>query len=235
MKHRITTDSMVHEFRLLRNRIEAEVEAPAVVFVTSATDGDGVSLTAYGLAESLSKTKQRTVLVTTAAVTPVTTLPLPDTPRRRRASDRLEGVNHPANDGRLAVVSISPERVATISRSSVAGLVQELRVDHDYVIIDAGNLPKNSFGLLLMASADATLVAFRSGRTQQPADREMLDMLERAEAKVLGVVMTDEATIEHFEHRDEPVAAPEPVTERKPAAMIAARFEDVRSRLGKAI
>ncbi len=150
MKHRITTDSMVHEFRLLRNRIEAEVEAPAVVFVTSATDGDGASLTAYGLAESLSKTQAAHGSRNDGrgdAGDDVTAAPTPRA--RRRASDRLEGVNHPANDGRLSVVSISPERVATISRSSVAGLVQELRVDHDYVIIDAGNLPKNSFGLLL--------------------------------------------------------------------------------------
>ena len=56
MKHRIATDSMAREFRLLRNRIEAEIHAPAVLLVTSATERDGAGLTAYGLAESLSKT-----------------------------------------------------------------------------------------------------------------------------------------------------------------------------------
>jgi Mrp family chromosome partitioning ATPase len=68
MKHRIVPDSLSREFRLLRNRIESEIQGPAVLLVTSASDGDGASLTAYGIAESLSRTHQRTALVTTAAV-----------------------------------------------------------------------------------------------------------------------------------------------------------------------
>jgi Mrp family chromosome partitioning ATPase len=235
MKQRITTDGMVHEFRLLRNRIEAEVVAPAIVFVTSATDGDGAGVTAYGLAESLSKTKQRTALVTTSGKTPLSTVMSPDAPRRRRASDRLDAVHHAAGEARLSVVSISPERVATISRNGVASLLGELRAQHDYVVVDAGNLPENSFGLLRLASADATLIAFRTGRTQQAADRVMLDVLERAESKVLGVVMTDKTTIDHFTHNQEAVAAePEPA-EQKPATAVPDRLDLVRDRLGKAI
>jgi len=95
MKHRISTDSLAREFRLLRNRIEAEVHAPAVLLVTSATDRDGAGLTAYGLAESLSKTHQRTALLTTSA-TPAQTewsAGLPAPRQRRRSSDRLDAGN----------------------------------------------------------------------------------------------------------------------------------------------
>jgi Mrp family chromosome partitioning ATPase len=203
MKGRIVTDSLSHEFRLLRNRVEAEVHAPAVILVTSATDRDGAGLTAYGLAESLSKTHQRTALVTTsmpAPDEPQTLAPGPQAPRRR-ASDRLEGGSSVA-PGQLSIVAISHERLTTISRSSVASLVAGLRAENDYVVIDGGDLPKNSFALLLVASADATLVTFLSGRQQTPADRVMLDTLERAEAKMLGVVVTDQEAIDHFAQRD---------------------------------
>jgi Mrp family chromosome partitioning ATPase len=247
MKGRITLDSMVHEFRLLRNRIESEIHAPALVFVTSATDDDGAGLTAYGLAESLSKTNQRIVLVTTDPT--ITSGPSADDPTappvfRRRASDRLESGSRPSRahgDGRFEVISVSPERLTTISRSNVAEMFQDLRSRHDYVVIDAGNLPKNSFALLLVGLADVALVAFRSGRAQQPADRTMLDTLERAETKILGAVMTDTAAIEHFARRNEPepvaqrapAPAVAPAPQREPAAFVTKRLGFAFNRIGK--
>jgi Mrp family chromosome partitioning ATPase len=178
MKARIESSS--HEFRLLRNRIEADVHAPAVLLVTSATERDGAAVTAFGLAESLSKTHQRTALVTAAnpaAQSPQVFVPaIPS--QRRRASDRLEASPGKA-PGTLSVVSVSHERLATISRSSVAALVEDLRAEHDYVVVDGGDLPNNSFALLLAASADAVLVTFLAGRQQTPRDRVMLDTRER--------------------------------------------------------
>jgi Mrp family chromosome partitioning ATPase len=204
VKGRIHTDSMTREFRLLRNRIEAEIHAPAVVLVTSATDRDGANVTAYGLADSLSKTHQRTALVTTTAPTSEAAQVLAPAPPmlRRRASDRLE--SGAKASGGLSVVSISHERLATISRSNVASLIQELRSEHDYVVIDGGGLPNNSFALLLAASVDAVLVTFLAGRQETPQDRIMLDTLERTEAKMLGIVLTDNDSIDHFNERDVP-------------------------------
>jgi Mrp family chromosome partitioning ATPase len=211
MKERIATDSMTHEFQLLRNRIEAEIHGPALVLVTSATERDGASLTAYGLADSLSQAGHRVVLVTTGDST------------FAGRSDR---------DGRFSIVAISPQQLATISHSGVSELVRELRQGDHYVVVDAGDLPANSFGLLLTASADATLIAFRTGRTQKPADRVMLDTLERAEAKVLGIVMTDAAAIERFTGSGEPELQ-EPQSESAALAMVAKRFEAARSRLAR--
>jgi Mrp family chromosome partitioning ATPase len=241
MKHRIATDSLAREFRLLRNRIEAEVHAPAVILVTSATDRDGAGLTAYGLAESLSKTHQRTALLTTSA-TPVPTewsssgVAAPR--QRRRSSDRLDAGNINMEGG-FSIVSVSHERLATISRASIAELVSDLRAEHDYVVIDGGSLPENTFGLLLLPSATATLIAFLAGRQQLPADRTMLDTLEKAETKVLGVVMNDQATIDNFV---EQIPKREPGIEREvveaPAKLptpstLARRLEVALPRIGK--
>jgi Mrp family chromosome partitioning ATPase len=202
VRGRIQTDSMVREFRLLRNRIEAEVHAPAVILVTSATARDGSVATAFGLADSLSKTHQRTALITIAA--PPTAmqqlLPAVQPAQQRRASDKIGDAAK--SSGGLTLITISQERLATISRSNVASLISELRAKHDFVVIDGGDLPNNSFALLLVALADATLITFLSGRQQTPQDRIMLDTLERSETKMLGIVMTDQESIDHFEEQD---------------------------------
>jgi Mrp family chromosome partitioning ATPase len=204
VKRRPTTEGMAREFRFLRTRIESEIESPALIFVTSATERDCAGYTAFGLAESLSRSYQRTALMTTDSTLCASSGVPEATPLRRRASDSLEAIRYPQRgDGTFSLVSISPERLTTMSRSSVAALIKRLRAENDYVVIDAGNLPASSFALLLLPAADAVLVTFRSGRSQQPADRAMLDSLERSEAKMLGVVMTDAGALEEYTHRDQ--------------------------------
>jgi Mrp family chromosome partitioning ATPase len=234
MRARMTTDLLAHEFRLLRNRIEAEMQAPALLFVTSATAGDGAGFAAHGIAESLSRTHQRTVLITSdpslAASAPGMAT---RTPQRRRASDKFESSDNRFDSGDFAVVCLSPERVATISRSRVGEMVQELRSNNDYVVIDAGNLAKNGLGLLLVGSADVAIVAFRSGRAQQEADRLMLSYLERAEARVLGVVMTDQEALEQFAEREKTVRVAERSTEQPRPAAVLKQLELAIARLVK--
>ena len=204
MKYRSTPEGMAREFRFLRTRIEAEVESPSLILVTSATERDGAGCTAFGLAESLSRSHQRTALITTDSTLCASSGAPEPTPVRRRASDTLEAIRYPQRgDGTFSLVCISSERLTTMSRISVAALIKRLRAENDYVIVDAGGLPTNSFALLLLPAADAVLVTFRAGRTQQPVDRAMLDSLERSEAKMLGVVMTDVNALEEYVHRDQ--------------------------------
>jgi Mrp family chromosome partitioning ATPase len=202
-RHNLHVDSLVHEFRLLRNRIEAEVQPPALIFITSGSDSDGAGFAAHGIAESLSRTHQRTVLVTSDPALARPAQSGPAEPLRRRASDRVDAPEGPRVGGVFSVVCLSTERVATISRTRVAEMVQELRSSNDYVVVDAGNLAKNGLGLLLVGSADAVILAFRSGRAQQEGDQFLLDTLERAESKTIGVIMTDQDAIDHFLRRDE--------------------------------
>jgi Mrp family chromosome partitioning ATPase len=236
MKRHVATDSLAREFRLLRNRIEAEIHSPAALLVTSATDRDGAALTAYGLAESLSRTHQRTALLTTSTSTVQPDWPVGVPAQRRRATDRLDASGDLKVEGGFSIISVSPERLATISRSSIAELVLELRAKHDYVVIDGGGLPENTFGLLLLPSADAVLVAFLAGRQQTSADRAMLDTLEKAERKILGVVMNDQATINRFNDqvpKREPGLEREAVVTEKPTTSLSQRFDVALGRTGK--
>ena len=99
------------------------------------------------------------------------------------------------------------------------------------MVIDGGDLPNNSFGLLLVASADATLVTFLAGRKEIPADRIMLETLERSETKVLGVVLNDQAAIDHFAPEHETETKTEPVAIERPSAL--RRLEMAVQRIGK--
>jgi Mrp family chromosome partitioning ATPase len=210
---------MTREFRFLRTRIESEVESPALIFVTSATARDGAGYTAFGLAESLSRSHQRTALITTDSTLCASSGTPETTPLRRRASDALDASRYPQRgDGTFSLVCISPERLTTMSRNSVAALIKRLHAENDYVVIDAGDLPANSFALLLLPASDAVLVTFRSGRSQQPADRSMLDSLERSEAKMLGVVMTDATALEEYTRRDQ-VQTVDDLTPRRASAV----------------
>lgn len=206
MKQRIVTDTQAREFRLLRNRVEAAIKGPAVLLVTSATETDGASLTAYGLAESLCRTHQRTALVTTAAVGhgPV---PVGNAQPSPRAMSRRNGeaaaAPAPETDGRLSLVAISHERVTTMSRSDVAEMLAQFQSQYDYIVIDGGDLPNNGFGLLFVGSADGVLISFLTGRKQVAGDRVMLDALDRAEAKVLGLVMNHQTAIDSFSQQEE--------------------------------
>lgn len=194
MKNRYSSDSVARDFRVLRTRIEAEVSPPAILLVTSATERDGTALTAFGLAESLSGS-QRAVVVT---------------------SD----VSHPSKkgDGPFAVMSLAPERLAMMSRARVASLLEGLGKEYDYTVVDAGDLTKNGFGLLVLASADGALVAFRAGRSEVPADRTMIDMLDRSNVRLLGAVMTEETAIGQFAQRDEAARRNEWVQRRQSGA-----------------
>jgi hypothetical protein len=116
-------------------------------------------------------------------------------------------------------------------------MVEELRSSNDYVVVDGGNLPNNGLGLLVVGTADVAVIAFRAGRSEQPADRIMLEALERAESKIVGVVMTDRESIDHFnETNASTLETPEhtlevPRAEKNPAIILRRRLELMVSRL----
>ncbi|MBD5654527.1 MAG: hypothetical protein IAI50_05025 [Candidatus Eremiobacteraeota bacterium] len=201
--NRAQTDALALEFRLLRNKIEAKLEAPAVILVTSATVDDGTALTALSIAESFSASNQRTVLVTSdQSAHLIATAAYPGgAEMRRRKMDKFGAANRSSADEQLSVVRVSPENMATISRSSVAALLQRLRDEYAYIIVDGPNLPQNPLALLLASAASGILVAFASGRLPLPADAAMLEILDGSSATMLGVVMSDRATIDHFAQR----------------------------------
>jgi Mrp family chromosome partitioning ATPase len=201
--NRALTDSLALEYRLLRNKIESKLETPAVILVTSATDDDGTSLTAQAIAESFSSSNQRTVLVTSdrSAHLSATSAYPGGADIRRFKMDKFGAAHRSSAEEQLSVVWVSPDDIATISHSSVAALLQRLRDEYAFVVVDGPSLPQNPLALLLAPVANGILVAFRSGRQRCPADTSLLESLAESSATMLGVVMSDRATIDLFAER----------------------------------
>lgn len=190
----IATDPAVEaQAQLLSVRVEAELGKPAVVMVTSARSGDGKSLTAYALAESFANCDHRVALLT-------------------RSSDEYQ---------QLPIVKIPSEETSNVSRDRLASIVEQLRADYDFTIVDAETFANRStIGLARLV--DGILLAVRIGRAPTTEDETIVTMIEQFGGRILGVVATEAGTIADFERarREKPSSArPRPRTnaEQKPA------------------
>jgi len=185
--------------KLLRARIEAELGAPAVVMVTSACVGDGKSLTAYSLAESLAACGHSVALVS-------------------RSCEELQQV---------AIVEMSLNGKYAPSREPLKSFVEGLRREYDFTIIDAETFAASSAVVALANLADGILLAVRIGRAPTANDEVLVEMIERSGGRIVGVVATDSediAALERAHHREtgsnRSASQSEPEAERSRASMI---------------
>jgi Mrp family chromosome partitioning ATPase len=175
---------LASKFQLLRVRIESDVKLASVIMVTSAHANDGKTLTAYGLAECLTKVGHRTALVDTCSAS--------NGVAKRWSSDALER-NFP-------ILSLSSQESGpTASRDAVYAFVEQMRSRYDYTIVDAAPLMSNSVAMLLAGSVDAVLLAVRHGRAPSEDDELMVQTLRHLRAKVLGVIASAPESIAEFE------------------------------------
>jgi Mrp family chromosome partitioning ATPase len=162
-----------HQVHLLRSRVEAEFEMPAVVMVTSALDGDGKSLTAHSLASSLMKSGHRAALVS------------------------LTGRGKEVGEGTTA--ELSREDGSVIGRDRLATFVQEMRVKYDFTIVDAGTFLSSNAAMALAHSVDGVLLTVRIGRAPSDEDQLTIRTIEQSGGRVVGIVAADADTIARFE------------------------------------
>jgi Mrp family chromosome partitioning ATPase len=183
-------DSVLREqFEVLRARLECSVTLPAVVSVTSAVAGDGKSCLAFGLADAFAEAKYRVLLVDANSFHPeISAVPQETvvhfdrnlTPRTVRVSDRFDAMS-------LA----TPRVAAEFRRDSVASVVRWALDQYDLTIVDTAPAPRSNLALLFAAQSATTILALRHGRRVSDTDRATLAALERAEAPVFGVVVTN--------------------------------------------
>ncbi|MGP6156075.1 MAG: hypothetical protein ACLPYS_00825 [Vulcanimicrobiaceae bacterium] len=192
--------SLSSELQLLRVRIEAFASGPAVIMVTSARTGDGKSLTAWSLADSLAAAGHATVLVDANTDAPRTTGAALVRDLRRFPNEDIAEWARPFGPNGLSVLSMSSrEVVTTSSRQTIRHLTTQLRKRFDFAIVDTGALPKNNIALLMAAAADGVLVAVRTGRPATKEDLTLVRMLQQTNRRILGVVLTSKETIDLFE------------------------------------
>jgi capsular exopolysaccharide synthesis family protein len=202
----------VERLRELRTNLQfaktADGRRPHVIAVTSPTHADGRSTTAADLAATFAETGRSVVLVDGDLLNPslAERLPLRDDERARAAERGLstilaghhdldEGLIDNVGGGSWAFLPAGP--VPSVRRQlwaddSAVGVLDTLRRNFDYVIIDTPPLNSCTDGALAAALGDGAIVLARIAHTKTAALRRALEILKSAHAEVIGAVVTCE-------------------------------------------
>ena len=187
-------------YRTLRSNVEfAAVDAPIrTLLVTSAAPGEGKTVTSANLAVVFAQAGRKVVLVDADLRKPRvhTMFNLGNarglTTMLRGDAVRLEVLSQATEEDNLRVLTTGPlppnpaELLGSHRMQAVVGLLTE---SADLVIFDSPPLQAVSDSALLSSSADGTLLVVDAGRSRGRAVRSAAEILTRAGANVLGVVL----------------------------------------------
>jgi len=174
--------TLYRQFHVLRASIESQTPSPAVLLISSALPQDGASDVALGLARALAEVKYATAIV---SARPARSASLETIGRRALRSKN--GQNHVAT-ANLERFTIGDDG-APLSATRVRQLVEDFRRRFDFAIIEAGEILPDA--LPFARHVNGVVLSVRVGRVPSAADQMAVDALDRAGAKILGVVAVD--------------------------------------------
>jgi len=174
----------------------ASGQAPQVIMVTSAAQGEGKTTLACLLALSLAQVGKRVLLVDGDLRNPGVTERL-NLPPAAGLGEVLRGEARPA--GVIGGVPGTPLAVMTAGRpcttlirglsvDRVRAAMAELREQFDYIVVDCCPTPLYD-GLVIGACSDAVLLVVRSGYSEEPVVREACERMLAARVPLIGGVV----------------------------------------------
>ncbi|APE16667.1 polysaccharide biosynthesis tyrosine autokinase [Mycolicibacterium pallens] len=187
-------------FRKLRTNLQflAVDNPPRVIVVTSSSPAEGKSTTAINIALALAEAEHNVVLV--------------DGDMRRPSLDKyldlvgsvgfstvlsgtasLAEVLQKTEFPRLTVLtagSIPPNPSELLGSLAARKVLDELRAQFDFVVVDSSPLLAVTDGAVLAATADGALIVARFGKTKRDHLAHAVENLNSVGASVLGAVMT---------------------------------------------
>ncbi|MDI6872259.1 MAG: CpsD/CapB family tyrosine-protein kinase [Bacillota bacterium] len=206
---------VVEAFRSLRTNIQfAGIKAPLkVIEVTSTVPGEGKSSVAANLASVMALSSgARGVLVDADLRKPVQAR-IFDLSGRVGLTNVLmgsmsleEALKETGIEGLKLLPSgpIPPNPAELLESEAMVSLLDALRTQCDFVIVDTPPLLPVTDAALLAPKADGTILVVRAGRTPREAIRRGKQALEAADARVIGVVLNQVAprdhTYQHYYH-----------------------------------
>lgn len=182
-----------------------------VIMVTSALEQEGKSTTIASLAVALARSGRRVALVDLDLRKPflhrlfrISQSPgvIDVVSGNRELAAVLKPVLLPGSHRQaslsgsslLAVLPAGPVGLEDpsylVSHPKMTELIEQLKSDWDFVLVDSPPLPAVDDGLALSASVDGVLVVTRSGRVPRQMLQELSRLLDSTPAEVLGFVLT---------------------------------------------
>ncbi len=181
--------------RLLR---KAECEQSRVVLITSAISGEGKTTLATQLAMSLARNRRRTLLIDFDLRRPTLdgALGLAAGPgvceALRGQGDILSMVQATATDGLSAIVAGRWDRgvLSALTNGSVATIVEQLRANFEFVIIDSSPLLPIVDTRLVCQHVDAVVLSVLRDVSQGPKIQAAQEILEAFGVRSVEAVVT---------------------------------------------
>jgi polysaccharide biosynthesis transport protein len=187
-------------FRALRTSIllSRSENPPKTILVTSTFPGEGKSTTSLNAAVTLAQEDARVLLI--------------DADMRRSSLHRSLGLE--SQPGLSAVLTgsrtleeciaqieqlpnlhllpggaLPPHPAELLGSPAMKNLLQQCREKYDFIVIDTPPVLTVTDGVILAAEADATVLVMRAGQTSRQGLRRARNLLLRAKAKIVGLVI----------------------------------------------
>jgi tyrosine-protein kinase Etk/Wzc len=181
------------------------------ILVTSFQPGEGKSFVSLNLGLAYSLLNKRTVILEFDLRKPMLTKSL-GIPAKRGISSILVGksgieellIEVPDHDGNLFVLpagSLPPNPAELISGINMPGLINSLREQFDYIIIDSPPLNVVTDATLLQEYADITLVVLRQNYTSKLVYEKLNQRIAQHPDQRLYIVLNDTGKTKRYEDR----------------------------------
>lgn len=168
-----------------------------VVLVTSCSAGEGKSTVAQNLAQTISQTGKKVMIVDANLVSPAL--------HRRFAIPNQQGLsNLTMGDADFTVFTrleaypnlcvitsgpIPPNKAELLGSTRMRHLVDRLREEYDVIVLDAPSIFPVTDAVVLSSLADAVILVVQTGRTRTADVHSAMETLAAVHANVLGVVL----------------------------------------------
>lgn len=189
--------SLAENFRLLKSNLDFfGIDSPSkTILVTSPSQGNGKTTVAVNLALSMSMSDEKVVVVDADLRRPMVHAVL-DMPVKPGLSDVIRGerssksVIKTWNEDSLDVITAGtriPNVTEIAGSRRISAILDDLKATYEVVIVDAPPLVISD-AYNLASKVDGVILIMVPGHTREEQAKAMKEQLERAGAKVIGVV-----------------------------------------------
>ena len=197
---------------LRKIRFEIESSGAKVILVTSTKSGEGKTFIILSLAYSLSLLNKRTLVIDTnfrnnslsrMLIAPATFQKMLQQDGQAKLLTNIAGENNNTEQSNKNIISRTSDANIDVIGSSVgsdspseilagkdfAGMINQLRNQYDYIIMEGASLNQFSDSKELLSFADKVLAVFSADSTLGTTDRESIDFIKNLKNSFLGAIL----------------------------------------------